>query len=124
MNAAITDVITEATELYAACFGLQERSDMSAVRFDVWSSKMAKKMCSSSLELEALPPTTDVFKHHVYRAHFQAALGRAVLDADPPVCDHPYHGWPHDQTSNILLPVALTPDVSRALTEVLKMIWC
>ena len=58
---------------------------MSAVRFDVWSSKIEKKMCTSSLELEALPPITDAFKHHVYRAHFQAALGRAVLDADPPV---------------------------------------
>ena len=41
LTTAITDVITEATEFYAACYGSQERSDMFAVRFDVWSSNMA-----------------------------------------------------------------------------------
>ena len=97
---------------------------MSAVHSDVWSLKMANKICTSAPELKSLPPTTDAFKHHVYRAHFQAALWRAVLDANPPVCDHPYHGWPHDQTSNILLPVPLPPDVSPAPTKVQKMIRC
>ena len=120
----ITDVITEVTELYAACYGSQERSDMSAVRFDVWSSKMANEICTSAPEVKSLPPTTDAFKQHVYRAHFQAALWRVVLDDDPPVCDHPHHGWPHDQISNILLPVPLPPDVSPAPTEILKMIRC
>ena len=88
MNAAITDVITEATELYAACYGSQERSDMSAVRFDVWSSKMAYNFFNS-----ALTPITDVFKQHVYGTHFQAALWRAVLDADTPVCMWPSTSW-------------------------------
>ena len=97
---------------------------MSAVRFDVWSSKMVNKICTSAPELKSLPPTTDAFKQHVYQAHFQAALWRAILDADPPVCDHIHHGWSHDQTSNILLPVPLLPDVYPAATEVLRMIRC
>ena len=97
---------------------------MSAVRFDVWSSKMANISFTSAPELKSLSPTTDALKQHVYRAHFQAALWRAVLDADPPVCDHPHHGWSHDQTSNILLPVPLPPDVSPSPTEVLKMLRC
>ena len=122
LNAAITDVITEATELYAACYGSRERSDMSAVRFDVWSSKMAKKI--TVIVLQSLPPTTNAIRQHVYRAHFQAALWRAVLDADPQVCDHPHHGWSHDQISNIPLPVRFPPDVSPAPTEVLNMIQC
>ena len=75
---------------------------------------------TSAPELKSLPPTTDAFKQHVYRSYFQAALWRAVLDTDPPVCDHPHHGWSHDQTSNILLPIPFPP----APTEVLKMIRC
>ena len=53
LNAAITDVITEATELYAACYGSHERSVMSAVRFDVWSSKMANTFFTSAPEVIA-----------------------------------------------------------------------
>ena len=90
LNAAINDVITNATEFYAACYGSQEMSDMSTVRFDVWSSKMANQIYTSAPELKSLPPPTDAFKLHVYRAHFQSALWRAVLDADPLVCDHPW----------------------------------
>ena len=97
---------------------------MPAVRFDVWSSKMVKINFTSSSELKSLPPTADAFMKHAYRAHLEAALWRAVLDADPPVCNHPHHGWSHDQTSNILLPVPLPPDVSPAPTEVLNMIRC
>ena len=97
---------------------------MPAVRFDVWSSKMAKKICTLAPKLKSLPPSTDAFKQHVYLTHFQAAPWRTVLDADPPVCDHPHHGRSHDQTSNILLPVPFPPDGSPAQTEVLKMIRC
>ena len=52
LNEAITDVLTEATELYAACYVSQERSGMSAVCFDVWSSKMANILITSAPEFK------------------------------------------------------------------------
>ena len=116
--------MTEATEFYVACYGSPKRSDMSAVRLDVWSSNMANTSCTSAPELKSLPPTTYAFKQHVYLPYFQAALWRAVLDACPPVCDHPHHGWSHNQTSNILPPVPLPPVASPSPTEVLTMIRC
>jgi len=124
LDAELPDVISEATAFFAACYGSQETEDMSAIRFDVWSSKMANKKLTSAPELKTLPPTTVAFIQHVLRAHLQAAIWRAALDPDPPLIDPTSHGWSHEEVSSMLLPVSLPPDVIRAPDNVLKMIRC
>ena len=42
VDASIDDVIAEATVFMAVCDGSKERSNMSDVRKEVWSMKMAK----------------------------------------------------------------------------------
>ena len=124
LDADIPDVISEATAFYAACYGSHATEDMSAIRFDVWSSKMANKKLTAAPELKSLPPTTAAFTQHVLRAHFQTAIWRAALDPDPPLIDPKSHGWSPEEGSNMLLPVSLPPDVIRAPDDVLKMIRC
>ena len=96
---------------------------MTAVRFDVWSQKMANKKLTAAPQLRTLPPTTEAFSQHVQRAHLQAAIWRSTLEADPPIVQHIY-GWTKEDTSNKLVPLPLPPDVTSAPDEVLKMIRC
>ena len=58
-NAALPEVIAEASSFVAACYG--ERSiNMSNVRFDVWLTKMAQ-----TPKLQSLPPTSESFSENV-----------------------------------------------------------
>jgi len=110
------DVISEATSFLAACYGSKERDNMTAVHFDIWSQKMGNKKLTAAPQLKSLPPTTEAFTEHVHRAHFQAAVWRAALEADSPAIQHT-HGWTTDQTSN-----TLPPNVTSAPDDVLTMI--
>ena len=123
LDADLSNVISEATSFLAACYGSKERASMTAVRFDVWSQKIANKKLTAAPQLKALPPTTEAFTEHVHRAHVQAAIWRATLEADPPVFEHT-HGWTKDDSSSTLVPLPLPPDVTSAPEEVLKMIRC
>jgi len=58
LNAEMKDVIFEATQLYATCYGFKGVGDMSDIRYGVWSSKMANTKLSAAPELKALPPTS------------------------------------------------------------------
>ena len=87
-------------------------------------TKMVNPRLSAAPELKSLPPTTDAFELHVYRAHYQAAIWRASLEPNPPELDPVLYGWSRDQTSNMLVPEPLPPDVSPAPLDVLKMIRC
>ena len=96
---------------------------MTAVRFDIWSQKMGNKKLTAAPQLKSLPPTTEAFTEHVHRAHFQAAVWRAALEADSPAFQHT-HGWTTDHTSNTSVPIPLPPNVTSALDDVLTMIRC
>ena len=78
------EVISEATKFVAACYGSPSLTDMTALRYSVWANKMANHKLSSTPELQALPPTKEVFKEHLYRAQLQTAIWRAALDSNPP----------------------------------------
>ena len=119
----MTDVIAEATSFTASCYGSKE-TDMSEVRYDIWSSKMANAKLSSAPDLKCLPPTIDAYEVHVRRAHFQAAVWRNALQSDPPDLDPTQYGWYRDTTTKMLLPVMLPEDVSPAPISVLKLIKC
>jgi len=111
----MTDIIAEATCFITACYG-------SPASAEVWTAKMCNSKLSSAPDLKVLPPTTEAFKQHVYRAHFQTAIWKSALHADLPTVNPIYYGWYIDEVSGILIPVTLPPAVSPVSTSVLKMI--
>ena len=123
MNMKQSNLFVEATTFIAACYGSKERKNMTAVRFEIWSQKMAHKRITAAPSLKTLPPTTEAFEEHVIRAHVQAAIWRSALETDPPAFEH-NRGWTTDGSSNGLVPVPLPPDVRPAPDDVLKMIRC
>lgn len=125
-DADMNDVIKEATNFMAHCYGIKLSSDkdMSAVRFDVWTKKNAKKSMSSAPKLRQLPPTTEAFHAHVKRAHFQTMIWKCADKQDPPNAEATEFGWEMDIPSKTLLPVAVPANIPCAPPEVLKLIKC
>ncbi|KAK2147615.1 hypothetical protein LSH36_544g03002 [Paralvinella palmiformis] len=73
------DVIEESGRFIAACYGSHERTNMSAIRYDIWTSKMANKKLTAVPQLKTLPPTTEVFGEHVHRAHSRVVIWRKLF---------------------------------------------
>jgi 5'-3' exonuclease len=55
-------VVKEATQFYAACYGVKDAHDMSTIRYSLWSSKMSNTKLSAAPDLTSLPPTTAAFE--------------------------------------------------------------
>jgi len=85
---------------------------------------MSNPKLNAAPQLKTLPPTNEAFEEHVYRAHLQTAIWKAVLEADPPSLNPVNYGWSLDRTTGILVPVTLPIGVSPAPLDVLKMIKC
>lgn len=108
----------------ASCYGHEHISDMTSLRYLVWTNKMANHKLSTAPKLRVLPPTSEAFEHHVHRAHLQAAIWRSALDADPPDHSPLQYGWTMNAETKKLEPVSLAPDVSPAPESILRMIKC
>ena len=78
------EVVPEATKVIAACYGFPAETTMTALRLKVWTSKMGNIKLNTSPELQSLPPTSEVFVDHVYRAHLQTAIWRLYAESNPP----------------------------------------
>ena len=117
-------VILQSVAFIASCYGHQNESNMTALRYLVWIGKMANHRLNSAPELRVLPPTSEAFKQHVFRAHFQAAIWRSALQPDPPALSPLQYGWMKSPTANMLEPIPLPSSVSVAPDYVLKMIKC
>ena len=74
INSHIDDVVKEATSFMADCYGSTKRDNMSDIRVDVWSAKMARRKVTAAPELKTLPPTSEAFELNVQRAHIQTAI--------------------------------------------------
>ena len=83
VNATLVDITAECTQFIAACYGCYG-VNMSLVRADVWSKKMAKQKLTKAPELKSLPPTKEAFELHVLRAHIQTAIWKSANDSRPP----------------------------------------
>ena len=104
----IEEVINQATLFMTACYGCVD-TDMTAARVKVWAAKLGNKRLTSAPPLMSLPPTSDSFQKHVYRAHYQAAIWRCSLTGEyshPPPTEY---GWSLDQKSQELDPVFVPP---------------
>ena len=118
------EIMFESTAFIASCYGFQYESDMTSLRYKVWTNKMANHKLNSAPKLRVLPPTKEAFDEHVSRAHLQAAIWRCALDADPPDLNPVHYGWSMNADTKKLEPIALPADVSPAPVSVLKMIKC
>jgi hypothetical protein len=117
------DVISEATEFISSCYGSRGNTHMSETRYAIWSTKMSKPKICSAPKLKSLPPTSDAFTQHVYRAHYQTMIWKSALSDSPPTAADPLlYGWTMKDSK--LFPVLLPEDVSPAPVEVLQMIKC
>ena len=117
------EVVAEAASFISKCYGSKYDGDMSEMRFAVWSTKMSNKKISSAPKLKSLPPTSDAFAQHVYRAHYQTMIWKSALSSSPPAqADPVQYGWTKKDSN--LFPVMLPDDVSPAPVEVLQMIKC
>ena len=93
LHIQMVDVMSECTLFVAACCGSLGSTDMTSLRYTVWLFKMSNPKLNSAPDLKALPPKTEDFKEHVYRAHLQTAVWKAALDADPPSINPVHYGW-------------------------------
>ena len=69
----LTD-IAEATVFMAVCDGSKERSNMSNVRKEVWSMKLAKLNAIKAPDLKALPPNPESFEQNEQRSHIDSNM--------------------------------------------------
>ena len=56
-DADMDDVVSEATNFIAACYGSRTKGDVSEIRYTIWVSKMANTKITSAPKLKYLPPT-------------------------------------------------------------------
>ncbi len=117
-------ILLQCMAFIAACYGYPNETDMSSLRFKVWTNKMANHKINAAPKLKVLPPTKEAFEQHVRRAHLQAAVWRGALDSDPPDLNPQHFGWHMNLDINKLEPIALPAEVSPAPESVLKMIKC
>ena len=106
----------------AACYGFPHETNMSALRYKVWTKKMGNHNRTKAPELRSLPPTTEAFHQHVLRAHLQAAIWRNAL-CEPPDLNPEDFGWVMDSNGK-LEPVPLPANVPLVPESVKKIIKC
>ena len=107
-----------------ACYGAQKSASMSAVRYDLWLSKLSKKTASAAPPLRSLPPISEAFREHVRRAHLIAAQILSSDEPHPPNLSPREYGWTYDELSKCFDPVTLPSGVEPAPVEVLQLIRC
>ena len=118
----IKQVVKQATEFMAACYGVKECSSMTECRQRVWAQKTGKS--SSAPKLCSLPPTTEAFHENVLRAHLQVATWRASLHGKPPPMDPVQFGWEADHVNKCLTPQNMCQGTAYAPSHVLKLVRC
>ena len=68
---SMDEVLLEATQFVARCYGCASSESMSATRYEVWISKTSMRKLTGAPKLKSLLPTSEAFEQNVRRAHFQ-----------------------------------------------------
>ena len=90
-GASFVEVLAESTDFIGMCYGISNGENMSEKRYLMWLKKSRGKL-GRAPKLCNLPPTTEAFKLHVMRAHYQCILWKSALAADPPNLDPCQYG--------------------------------
>ncbi len=108
-TADANDIISEATDFIAACYGSKvSEGDMSTHRYAMWKAKMANPKITAAPKLKTLPPSNEAFVAHVKRAHYQTMIWMSATQSDPPVLDPTDYGWTKAEDGMPLSPTTLT----------------
>ena len=118
------EVLLEATQFVARCYGCASSESMSATRYEVWIGKTSMRIVTGAPKLKFLPPTSEAFEQNVRRAHCQVPEWKAALEKDPPELASTNFGWEEDEASRSLLTVTISEGVALAPMYVLKVIRC
>ena len=118
------DVMLQCISFIASCYGYHNETNMTSLRYHVWTNKMSNNKLTSAPKLRVLPPTSEAFEHHVHRVHLQAAIWRGALETDPPDLRPLQYGWTMNAETNKLEPIPLAAQIPRAPESILKMIKC
>ena len=89
----IIGVEAHATKFMCAVYDMVAEScnTLTECRVKMWRSKTGESV-ASSVNLCAIPPTTEAFAGHVHRCHLQVAIGKAALLEFPPEMDSTKYG--------------------------------
>ena len=110
------ELLLEANQLVARCYGCASSESMSATRYEVWIGKTSKRKVTDVPKLKSLPPTSEAFEQNVRR--------QAALEKKPPELAPTNFCWEKDEASRSLLPVTISEGVALAPMDVLKVIRC
>lgn len=94
LNSNIDDVIKEATLFISDCYEFHQES-MTKFRIMPWYTQKTKAR-KTAPPLQFLSLTDESFKKNVKRAHLQAIVWYATMEANPPV-DPTLYGWRRDE---------------------------
>ena len=75
----LRDVITEARERVATCYGSNVKNSLFELNYHVWLTKTARKCATKTTKLKSLPPTSESCEEDV-----KHAIWKAAVDLDPP----------------------------------------
>jgi len=102
IHADWSDVMTQATEFTAECYGQPNTTSMSEARVSVWIAQIGKPGVTRVPKLASLPPTTEVFTENVRRAHLQSFLWKSTLQLDPQKLEPTNYGWIKEHSTKSL----------------------
>ncbi len=95
------EVLLEATQFVARCYGCAISESMYVTRYEVWIGKTSKRKVTGAPKLKSLPSTSEAFEQNVRRAHFHVSVWKAALEKDPPELAPTNFGWEKDEALEI-----------------------
>ncbi|KAG0702222.1 hypothetical protein GWK47_025151 [Chionoecetes opilio] len=101
------EVLEQATQFIASCYGQSKTNSMSEARVSVWTSRTGKSGATVTPKLCSLPPTTEAFIENVKRAHLQTCIWKNALQLDPPDLEPTSYGWIKESRTKSLLPTTV-----------------
>ena len=117
-------LLGRAINFVGACYGVNDAVDMTKVGYKLWRKKTEKGKLTYAPDLASIPPTKEVFRQNVLRAHYQAMLWNDALSLSPPPLDPCEYGWYKDTATKTLLPIIMPSGCNPVPPQVLKIFNC
>lgn len=121
LRADMQSVVQQASEFMTACYNVTQATSMAECRIRTWTTRMGRKLATSTTKLCSLPPTIEAFSETVKKAHCQCCVWRRALQ-DPPNLNPTDYGWVKEDT-NSLQPVTLPSPFNKPAPDyILKLV--
>ena len=121
VDAAWSDIMEQATQFMAACYGQPASNSMLEVRISMWRARIGRPGSTTSPKRCSLPPTTEAFSENVKHAHLQTRIWTNALELDPLNLEPTNYGCIKEVNTKSLLQTTVP---ANAPNDILKLIWC